>query len=101
MDTCPPPLPRTRKPRGLKIMSGVPARMEGLADRHQGVREGCTRGGADLRTVLPPGAIHALPLSTYIIHQCCGSGMFIPDPTFFHPGSRILTFSIPDPHQRI
>ena len=21
--------------------------------------------------------------------QCCGSGMFIPDPTFFHPGSRI------------
>ena len=22
--------------------------------------------------------------------QCCGSGMFIPDPTFFHPGSRIL-----------
>ncbi len=30
-------------------------------------------------------------------NQCCGSGMFIPDPTFFHPGSsssknlRILT----------
>ncbi len=22
--------------------------------------------------------------------QCCGSGMFIPDPNFFHPGSRIL-----------
>ncbi len=21
--------------------------------------------------------------------QCCGSGMFIPDPNFFHPGSRI------------
>jgi hypothetical protein len=20
--------------------------------------------------------------------QCCGSGMFIPDPNFFHPGSR-------------
>jgi hypothetical protein len=33
--------------------------------------------------------------------QCCGSGMFIPDPTFFHPGSRIRTVSIPDPHQRI
>ncbi len=36
--------------------------------------------------------------------QCCGSGMFIPDPdpTFFHPGSdifpsRIQTVSIPDP----
>jgi hypothetical protein len=28
--------------------------------------------------------------------QCCGSGMFIPDPTFFHPGFRIL-FSIPHP----
>ncbi len=27
----------------------------------------------------------------------CGSGMFIPDPTFFHPGSRIRTVSIPDP----
>jgi hypothetical protein len=50
-------LPRTREPLCLKIMSGVPARMEGLADRHQGVREGCTGGGADLRTVLPPGAI--------------------------------------------
>ncbi len=25
----------------------------------------------------------------------------IPDPTFFHPGSRIRTVSIPDPHQRI
>jgi hypothetical protein len=33
--------------------------------------------------------------------QCCGSGMFIPDPTFFHPKSRIRTVSIPDPHQRI
>jgi hypothetical protein len=21
--------------------------------------------------------------------QCCGSGMFIPDPDFFHPGTRI------------
>jgi hypothetical protein len=26
-------------------------------------------------------------------HQCCGSGMFIPD-----PGSRIRIFSIPDPN---
>jgi hypothetical protein len=41
-------------------------------------------------------------------NQCCGSGMFIPDPTFFHPGSRILDpgsevspSRIPDPHQRI
>ncbi len=33
--------------------------MEGLADRHQGVREGCTGGGADLRAVLPPGATYA------------------------------------------
>jgi hypothetical protein len=30
--------------------------------------------------------------------QCCGSGMFIPYPTFFHPGSRIRLFSIPDPN---
>jgi hypothetical protein len=27
--------------------------------------------------------------------QCGGSGMFIPDPTFFHLGSRIRTVSIP------
>jgi hypothetical protein len=42
----------------------------------------------------------------YNIYQCCGSGMFIlnprsriPDPTFFHPGSRIdlSPFRIPDP----
>jgi hypothetical protein len=26
---------------------------------------------------------------------------WIPDTTFFHPGSRIQIFSIPDPHQRI
>jgi hypothetical protein len=32
--------------------------------------------------------------------QCCGAGMFIPDPNFFHPGTRIQIFSIPDPHQR-
>jgi hypothetical protein len=32
--------------------------------------------------------------------QSCGSGMFIPDPTFFHPGSRIQgskRHPIPDP----
>jgi hypothetical protein len=36
--------------------------------------------------------------------QCCGSGMFIPDPNFFHPGSRVpgsKRFPDPDPHQRI
>jgi hypothetical protein len=27
--------------------------------------------------------------------QCCGSGMFIRDPNFFHPGSRVK--KIPDP----
>ncbi len=31
--------------------------------------------------------------------QCCGTEMFIPNPTFFHPASRILdpNFSIPNP----
>jgi hypothetical protein len=33
--------------------------------------------------------------------QCGGSGMVIPDPTFFHPGSRIQTVSNPDPGSRI
>ncbi len=27
--------------------------------------------------------------------------MFIPDPTFFHPGSEFFPFLIPDPHQII
>jgi hypothetical protein len=31
------------------------------------------------------------------LNQCGGSGMFIPDPTFFIPGSRIRTVSIPYP----
>ena len=31
------------------------------------------------------------------LKQCCRSGMFIPDLTFFHHGSRIRTVSIPDP----
>ncbi len=35
--------------------------------------------------------------------QCCGcfSRSRITDPTFFHPGSWIRIFPIPDPHQRI
>jgi len=35
--------------------------------------------------------------------QCCGSGMFIPDPNFFHPdpGSEFYPSRIPDTHQRI
>jgi hypothetical protein len=36
-----------------------------------------------------------------IQNQCGGSGMFIPDPTFFHPGSELSPSRIPDPHQRI
>jgi hypothetical protein len=35
------------------------------------------------------------------IFQFDGSGMFIPDPTFFHPGSELSPSRIPDPHQRI
>jgi hypothetical protein len=39
----------------------------------------------------------------YECTQCCGCGCLsrIPDPTFFHPGSRIRTVSIPDPESRI
>jgi hypothetical protein len=37
----------------------------------------------------------------YLLGQCCGSGMFMPDPgsEFFHPGSRVK--KIPDPHRRL
>ncbi len=33
--------------------------------------------------------------------QCCGSGIFIPDPSFFHPGSRIKIFPSQIPQIRI
>ncbi len=32
---------------------------------------------------------HPPPKINTHTYQCCGSGMFIPDPNFFHPGSRI------------
>jgi hypothetical protein len=55
----------------------------------------------------PSYHVPASPLHRYRTYkaQCCGSGRFIPDPNFFHPGSTsknlsILTqklFSDPDP----
>ncbi len=47
-----------------------------------------------------PGVLSSLPVSSGVFckstsrwskykYQCCGSGTFIPNPTFFHPGSRI------------
>jgi hypothetical protein len=41
------------------------------------------------------GILTALTGTATFIYQCCGSGMFIPDPTFFHPGS---VPDPPDPH---
>jgi hypothetical protein len=38
---------------------------------------------------------------SYFIFQCGGSGMFIQDPTFFHPGSELSPSRIPDPGTRI
>jgi hypothetical protein len=32
------------------------------------------------------GHEHASQVSAHDLYQCCGSGMFIPDPSFFHPG---------------
>ncbi len=58
---------------------------------------------ADVRLVASDGTsvlAHKVPkrlvyLSLLVgCRQCCGSGMFIPDPTFFHPVSKIF---IPDP----
>jgi hypothetical protein len=70
-----------------------------------------TRTGHELLSLQKPpsGTLHVtsnFPLvridAGYM--QCCGSGMFIPDPNFsfpdpnfFHPGSLIRIFSIPDP----
>jgi hypothetical protein len=37
------------------------------------------------------------PNSSFLLVLSCGSRMFIPDSNFFHPRSRVRTFSIPDP----
>jgi hypothetical protein len=37
----------------------------------------------------------------HYLYQCCGLGMYIPDPNFFHPGSEFFPSRIPDLHQRI
>jgi hypothetical protein len=41
--------------------------------------------------------VHTLTQVKACFTQCCGSGMFIPDPTFFHPGSELSPSRIPDP----
>ncbi len=75
-----------------------PARMEGLANRHQGVREGCSGGGADLRAVLPPGPTHTLhhKVLTYVEYRAV-SGVFqsIDPPPPSSPSECVLP-----PHQR-
>jgi hypothetical protein len=58
--------------------------------------------GMYLSHKLSPSGMYRVPVSQTVsiffhILQCCGSGMFIPDPTFFHPSSRIRSVSIPDP----
>jgi hypothetical protein len=69
-----------------------------------------TRAGPLLGTVGEPsrlGALYKIPKKrpqgerTATFEQCCGSGMFIPDPIFFHPGSKFFPSLIPDLHQRI
>jgi hypothetical protein len=59
-----------------------------------------------IRTVtLPILTRYRYRYETHHSHQCCGSGMFKPDPgpEFFNPGSRIRAKKIPDPdpHLRI
>ncbi len=57
----------------------------------------------DPRTRTTEGLLKSKVSKSYCWVQCCGSGMFIPDPghVFFHPGSRIRSVSIPDPGSRI
>jgi hypothetical protein len=39
-------------------------------------------------------SLNDFTLKKMICIQCCGSGMFIPDPIFFHPGSKSKNLSI-------
>jgi hypothetical protein len=54
----------------------------------------CSAGCGDgkVAVVMPPAAI-----VTSVADSVCFTGFRILDPTFFHPGSRILIFSSPDP----
>jgi hypothetical protein len=80
---------------------------------------GWKAGTADLRAAKPrvvwllgadAGAISRddLPADCFVIYQvcvstvkqCCGSRIFIPDPIFFHPGSKVDKIMYQDPHQR-
>jgi hypothetical protein len=70
-----------------------------------------TRAGPLLGTVGEPsrlGALYKIPKKrpqgerTATFEQCCGSsGVFIPDPIFFHPGSKFFSSLVPDLHQSI
>jgi hypothetical protein len=56
-------------------------------------REQLREAGAEVKDPNSQGQADQPP-GTYICSQCCGFGMFIPDPNFFY--SRIRIFSIPD-----
>jgi hypothetical protein len=49
-----------------------------------------TVGTGSGNATLPSNFVSCETHSEYY-YQCCESGMFIPDPTFFHPGSRMPT----------
>ncbi len=77
----------------------------GLGD---GVQAPLPRGVGHHRGHVHPdiqGAAWPLPGRVFSLHKNSvadpGCLSWIPDPDFFHPGSCIRIFSIPDPHQRI
>ncbi len=86
--------------RGQRWVPGASSKRSGRVKARTVPKSSLKRCGEDL-TEANKKVFQVLVFLYYVYThgQCCGSGMFIPDPgsDFFHPGSRTQTVSIPDP----
>ncbi len=100
------------------LMTGSPllkksmmvAKISGFMSRHSYASSSClvtVMNSGPKNTAFTPSILNRLRILLLLLLllikcrlQCCGSGMFIPDPgyEFFHPGSRVK--KIPDPRSR-
>jgi hypothetical protein len=80
---------------GAEPAGPVPAALPGANHPHP-----LAETGTQIRRIEPlPFSSFCIPylnivLTVETLWQCCGSGMFIPDPNFFHPGSESKNLSI-------
>ncbi len=103
--------PEVRLGRAARLIGGLHEHTaldeggEGVEVRHENdgvdqLGQGPVGGGGRVRQRLHHTRMKRSSIWHYF--RCCGSGMIIPDPNFFNPGSeffpsRIRIFSVPDP----